>query len=324
MDSNTGHKYISHTDKGYVVSLPAEIALKSGGQQRIQRKRLPDAIYQRNMAFGYDPDQGTPTDFVPLKMEPAGDKLVRIAALGDTHLCSHYEALEELHQFYQEIHEAGVRVVFHAANWVDGDKFSSDIHTWGMHNQIAYFLRNYPQVEGITTYILDGDDHEGWWYHYSGVLPGEVLEATAPKYGRNDLKYLGYMERDVVIPVSGQPARVKIIHGGGGSSKSVSLASQNIIDGAMTNSETPDVMIVGHYHKAHFLPNYRGCYAIQVGTFEWQTPFMRKKNLHAHIGGWILELSRNGEGRLRVGARYLSYKPRPWKHSPLSISLTNE
>ena len=32
-----------------------------------------------------------------------------------------------------------------------------------------------------------------------------------------------------------------------------------------------------------------------VGCFEEQTPFMRKKNLAAHVGGWIIE-GKSGKG----------------------------
>ncbi len=129
------------------------------------------------------------------------------------------------------------------------------------------------------------------------------------------------MEQDVYFPVGGKDAHMKVMHGGGGSAKSVSLAAQNIIDGSMTPREIPDILLIGHYHKAHFLPNYRGCYAIQTGCFEWQTTFMRKKILHAAIGGWVVDVSRNGNDRLRVGAEYLSYKPKPWKHTPGRVDL---
>jgi hypothetical protein len=246
---------------------------------------------------------------------------VRFGVIGDTHLGSLYEALDPLHNFYDELAAMNVKHVFHCGNWVDGDKFKSEVHTWGVNNQLTYFLRNYPQRDDMTTHILDGDDHEGWWFQNTGVIPGETLINMAHQYDRHDLTYLGYMEQDVHFPVGKQDVHMKVMHGGGGSAKSISLASQNIIDGTMTPAEIPQILLLGHYHKAHFLPNYRGCFCIQTGCFEWQTTFMRKKILHAAIGGWVCEASRNGNGRLRVSAEYLSYKPKPWKHNPGRVDL---
>jgi predicted phosphodiesterase len=319
--TNTGHKFISLTSRGYVVSLPPEVSAANNGVQRYQRKRLVDAIYLRNMAFGYDPDAGVVLDFKPVHLAPTNGDRIRFGVLSDTHLCSLYEALDPLHNFYDEMKAMDVKHVFHAGNWVDGDKFKSEIHTWGVRNQLVYFLNNYPQREGVTSHILDGDDHEGWWFQNSGILPGETLVNLAPQYERTDLNYLGYIEQEVHFPVGGEDVRMRIMHGGGGSAKSVSLASQNIIDGTLTPSEVPDILVLGHYHKAHFLPNYRGCFCIQAGCFEWQTTFMRKKVLHSAIGGWIIEVTRNAHGRLRVSAEYLSYKPKPWTHKPGRVDM---
>jgi predicted phosphodiesterase len=273
------------------------------------------------MAFGFDPDKGVQPDFEAVPWEPGNGKVIRFGVISDTHLCSLYEALEPLHQFYSELSEYGIKHVFHCGNWVDGDKYRTEVHTWGVNAQLSYFLRNYPQLPDMTTHILDGDDHEGWWFQNSGVLAGSVLVNMASQFDRDDLNYLGYMEQDVHFPVEGQDVRMKVMHGGGGSAKSISLASQNIIDGTMTPAEIPDILLLGHYHKSHFLPNYRGCFAIQAGCFEWQTTFMRKKILHAAVGGWIVEVSRNSRGRLRVSAQYLSYPPKPWKHEPGRVDL---
>jgi hypothetical protein len=55
--------------------------------------------------------------------------------------------------------------------------------------------------------------------------------------------------------------------------------------------------LVGHYHKAEY--NFcRGVHAVQTGCLQDQTPFMRKKKLAAHLGGWIIEFSTDDQGAI--------------------------
>lgn len=320
MTTNTGHKHISHTKKGFVFTVPAAYLAKSGGQQTYTNRHLERLLYTRNTILGTDPDvehlNSIPEIGTPRELE-VPEWHWRFAALGDTHLCSKWERLDALEAFYDEARSVGVHHFFHAGNWVDGDLYRinrNDIHTFGFEGQIKYFLEHYPQRKGVQTFLIDGDDHEGWWMKDAGILPGERMVQTAEDMGRTDLHYLGYMEADVSVNLHGRPVMVRVMHGGGGSAKSISLAGQNIVD-SWTMSELPDILLVGHYHKAHYLPNYRGVHVVQCGTFQEQTPFMRKKKLIAALGGWIVDVHFNADGRVRVGATYLHYKPHAWAYS---------
>ena len=53
----------------------------------------------------------------------------------------------------------------------------------------------------------------------------------------------------------------------------------------------PHILGIGHFHKAEYMPRYRNVKAIQAGTFQDQTPFMARKGLAAHVGGWIIEIT---------------------------------
>src|ERR1035437_6599369 len=96
-------------------------------------------------------------------------------------------------------------------NYIDGEaRFNKhDIHTHGMQNQLDYFCKNYPQRKArvnaggrndplprpLITYIVSGDDHEGWYGQREGVDIGWLMEQTAKdKFKRTDLVNLGYME----------------------------------------------------------------------------------------------------------------------------------
>lgn len=255
----------------------------------------------------------TPTVHTAREVKPTR---VRFGALGDTHLCSNYEDLDALHKLYAIYKQEGVSVVYHTGNWIDGEaRFNAnDLNTRGMDAQLKYFIANYPKIEGIETRFIDGDDHEGWYTQNFGIQIGAHLEDMARRAGRTDLVYLGYMEADtpIVLP-DGTQLLVRTLHAGGGSSYALSHTSQKLVDG-WDDDERPFILLVGHYHKAEYLPNYRGVRIIQTGTFQHQTPFMRKKRLHADIGGWIVDVSVIDDKTTRVAAEFIHFGSKPWKH----------
>lgn len=254
-----------------------------------------------------------PTAHVPRESKPTR---IRFGAIGDTHLCSNYTDLESLHRLYAVYKDEGVSVVYHTGNWIDGEaRFNAnDINTRGMDAQLKYFIANYPKIDGIETRFIDGDDHEGWYTQNFGIEIGAHLQDMSRREGRNDLVYLGYMEADtaIILP-DGTQLIVRTMHAGGGSSYALSHTSQKIVDG-WDDEERPFILLVGHYHKAEYLPNYRNVRIIQTGTFQHQTPFMRKKRLHADIGGWIVDVGVLDEKATRVSAEFIHFGNKPWKH----------
>jgi hypothetical protein len=253
-------------------------------------------------------------DHRPRKNKPSR---FRFGAVGDTHLCSRYEDLTSLHALYDIFEDEGVSVVYHTGNYIDGEaRFNAnDLNTRGMDNQLRYFAQEYPKRDGIVTRFIAGDDHEGWYVQAHGIEIGEHTEDVARRCGRTDLEYLGYMEADVPILLpDGSKLLMRVMHGGGGSSYALSHTSQKIVDGWDDDDQKPLVLLVGHYHKAEYLPNYRGVRIIQTGTFQRQTPFMRKKRLHADIGGWIVDIAVVDEKTTRVSAEFIHFGQRPWRH----------
>jgi hypothetical protein len=222
----------------------------------------------------------------------------RFGVTGDNHLGSRYERLDVLNSLYNRFQQEGIHVVYNTGNWIDGEaRFNKhDLHTHGMDNQIRYFIENYPQREGIVTHYITGDDHEGWYTQREGINVGAYTENMARKMGRNDLVFLGHMEADVVLKAPKGETRLRVLHPGGGSSYAISYTSQKIVE-SYTGAEKPHILLDGHYHKAGY--NYiRGVHVIQTGCTQDQTPFMRKKRLAAHLGGWIIEFSVDESGAI--------------------------
>lgn len=239
------------------------------------------------------------------------NNVFRFGACGDSHLCSKYERLDVLHDLYDRYAAAGVRHVFHTGNWIDGEaRFNThDLNVHGLTPQLRYLAQHYPEREGICTYAVTGDDHEGWYAARLGVDIGRLAYNAMNEAGREDWFDLGYMEAHVrlVNANSGMTAVMSVIHPGGGSAYALSYAPQKIVE-ALDGGEKPAVMLIGHYHKMEAL-NVRNVWALQTGCTQDQTPFMRKKKLAAHVGGCLVELEQDpATGAIR------GFTPHMWRY----------
>ncbi len=154
---------------------------------------------------------------LPLKVTDSGDWHV-FGLCGDTHMCCREERLSELHNFYTLMAAEGIETVLHAGNIVDGyvEKINGDsVFSSTVDGQAQYVIDNYPSRNGMTTYFITGDDHEGWWQK-SGFNFGGYLEMLARDQGRFDLRYIGHVESDVELKGSKASTIIKVQHPGGG------------------------------------------------------------------------------------------------------------
>ena len=227
------------------------------------------------------------------------NKSYKIGFVTDDHLCNKGERLDVLNAIFDRYEEEGITEVYNGGNWIDGEfRFNKlDLHTFGMDNQIKYFIDNYPQRPGIKIKFIAGDDHEGWYQQREGIIIGKHLELMAKEAGRNDLEYCGYMEADFELKASKGSAILRVVHAGGGTAYALSYQPQKLIE-SLTGGDKPHILLIGHYHKAEVLPSYRNVRSVQGGTVCDQTRFMRKKRLEAHVGGWIIEFQQAKDGSI--------------------------
>lgn len=253
--------------------------------------------------YGIVKDIRPPEEPVKETLEGLGARSGRflIGATADWHVGSKYCRPDVINGLYDWYKKEGVSKVYLAGNWIDGEaRFNAfDLDTHGMSAQVNKFIDICPRIPGITTEVLSGDDHEGWYVQREGTNIGQLLELTARKAGREDITDIGYMERDIEL-TPGQIMRV--IHAGGGSAYATSYTAQKIVE-SLQGGEKPRVLLIGHFHKLSF--EYpREVYCAQPGCAEDQTPWMRKKRLGAHVGGMILDVRVNDQGIIdEVGCR---------------------
>lgn len=218
-------------------------------------------------------------------------------ATADNHLCSKYARMDVLNALYDLWADMGVTTVYQGGNMIDGEaRFNKgDLLTRpGLGAQLEYFVENWPQRPGIKTYFVTGDDHEGWYIQREAVDVGQLMEDAARRVGRDDIVYAGHMEHDFVLRAEHGEAVLRVIHAGGGSSYAHSYSVQKIVE-SYQGGEKPKVLLVGHYHKAVYAYP-REVHTVQLGCTEDQTPFMRKKKLEAHLGGWTIKLTQSKDG----------------------------
>lgn len=224
------------------------------------------------------------------------EKEFAIGFVTDTHLGSKYERIDVLNALYDRFEQYGIKTVYHAGNWIDGEARWNkyDIYVRGVKDQVDNFLEKYPQRKGITTHIISGDDHEGWYVQREHVDIGQMMEDSAKRIGRNDLVNLGYMERDIEYRKGNGRSIIRVIHAGGGSTYATSYTSQKYVE-ALQGGEKPDIILVGHYHKFNY--GYpREVHVIQGGCTQDQTSFMRKKKIQAMVGGVVVWIKQNNLG----------------------------
>lgn len=239
-------------------------------------------------------------------------KWYKFGACGDNHLGSKHERIDVLNCLYDRYAEEGITTVYNTGNWIEGEKGKlnfHDIKVFGLDNQVDYWIENYPQRKGITTYFIAGDDHEGWYQQREALEIGKYAMLRARAAGRTDLVYLGYMEADVVLKAKNGERIMKVLHPGGGSAYAISYSMQKWTE-ALQGGEKPAVILAGHYHKFDY-NYYREVHIVQTACTVDQSLFMRKNKLQAHVGGCIVSLMQADDGRItRFQVEYMPFYDR--------------
>jgi predicted phosphodiesterase len=221
----------------------------------------------------------------PISIKNYRGKSVKIGLVSDTHLASLYSRLEWLRAAYKVFDSEGITVVYHAGDIADGERMyrgqEYELEVMGADNQVKYIVEKYPHYKGITTYFILGNHDLSFW-KTSGTNIGERITQF-----RQDLQCVGLEEADIPISVNGRIVTIRLSHPGKGTAYALSYHPQKYIE-SLTGGEKPEVIFMGHYHKAEYM-FYRNVHLVQAGTLQMQTPFMRRQNISAMTGFWIIE-----------------------------------
>lgn len=148
----------------------------------------------------------------------------------------------------------------------------------GMGAQVKEAVERFKRFP-VTIKAITGN-HDLWSYKAVGADPAAMMAEALP----GKFEYIGMDEADIVV----QGVKIKLWHGGDGSSYATSYRTQKFVEG-LTGGEKPHILLSGHAHKAIF-HQCRNVMVFEGGTLCGQTGWMRGKKLAAHCGFWIIEV----------------------------------
>ena len=220
-----------------------------------------------------------------------GGRVIRFGLMGDTQMGSKYTQLTYLHEFYDLCALKGINAVYHTGDICEGLKMrvghEYELYKVSADDMVDDVIDNYPQRPGITTYFITGN-HDASIYKQVGYDIGLAISRR-----REDMKYLG---RDCAVVNLTPNCTLELRHPWDGTAYATSYKLQKMIE-AMESDSKPNILAVGHYHKAEYL-FYRNVHAFQTACFQAQTPFTRGKGISTQLGGWILEALVNEDGSI--------------------------
>lgn len=221
-----------------------------------------------------------------------GTETIKFAIMGDTQLGSKYAQLTYLHEFYDLCEKGGIRDVYHTGDVTDGLKMrvghEYELYTVSADDMRDEVIKNYPCRQGITTHFISGN-HDASIYKQVGYDIGQAISKARP-----DMKYLG---RDCAVINLTPNCTLELRHPWDGTAYALSYKVQKMVE-AMESDSKPNILAVGHYHKAEYL-FYRNVHVLQTGCFQGQTPFTRGKGISVHLGGWMVEIRVDKEGTIQ-------------------------
>lgn len=221
-----------------------------------------------------------------------GTKVIRFAIMGDTQIGSKYTQLTHLHNFYDLCASEGITDVYHTGDLTEGLKMrvghEYELYTVSADEMREDVVKNYPKRDGITTHFITGN-HDASIYKQVGYDIGQAVANS-----RDDMEYLG---RDCAVINLTPKCTLELRHPWDGTAYALSYKMQKMIE-AMESDSKPNILAVGHYHKAEYL-FYRNVHALQTGCFQGQTPFTRGKGISVHMGGWIVSIRVDENGYIQ-------------------------
>lgn len=220
-----------------------------------------------------------------------GDKIIRFGVVSDNHLGSHFTQITLLHEAYRFFKAEGIADVYNPGDLTEGENMrpghAYECYIHGADAHTDEVIRNYPRVDGITTHCILGN-HDASFVKHVGLDISRTIAKERP-----DMRFLGMDQAYIHLTPN---CMLELRHPGGGSAYAISYKPQKIIE-SMSGGEKPNILLLGHFHKAEYIP-YRNVHCVQAGTTQAQSNFMRNHNLAAYMGYWLIEIHVNDDGQI--------------------------
>ena len=235
--------------------------------------------------------------------EVQGDD-ISFAVVSDTHFGSLYAHPNAFVAFCEYVVSRGIDTMYIAGDVIDGHGIYKgqefELRDVGLDAQIDRLVAVCKPIAklGLNNSFITGN-HDMSFKKLVGVNVGALIEETT------GWRHIGDEQGDIVYKTKAGDYKVRLLHPGGGSSYALSYRPQKIIE-SLEGGSKPNMICIGHYHKAMVMPSYRNMTAILAGTFQKQTPFMARGALAAHVGGWVIAVG-VGKGSNRIMPEFVAF-----------------
>lgn len=218
--------------------------------------------------------------------------------VSDTHFWSKSCAKDELGEFYDRAKDKGVEAFVHCWDIVDGCgvyKGQQFEQSWvGFTDQLQDVKENYPDV-GIPTYFI-GWNHDENFLKANGVNICKAIETV-----RQDLINLWFY--DARLKLNG--IDINLHHGWGSLSYAKDYKMKKYLD-SMPVENQPDIFALWHYHTALY-DLHRWMHGFMPGSFMKENMLAKRFNLDNTIGGRIIEIEKDKDGKSRLNMEYIKF-----------------
>lgn len=243
------------------------------------------------------------TTYLPRTLADQAGMRVRMNWIADIHAGSTAQQITDLNGFLELSYDRGVRHTLIAGDLFAGHNvYRGQIHdlfAYGADKQLTVLRTTLSKLPGMIYYVIGGN-HDYSFIKASGYNIVADFAAT-----RDDVIYLGYDMADVPLT---DRVDIRMWHPHGGVPYAVSYRLQKgleqmVIDelsSAVETRDNPKLRGVASGHLHIDMTMHRGpIFGAQVGCFEGQTNYLKRRAIFPQIGGYIIEWKLTDSGLIQ-------------------------
>ncbi|TRZ49329.1 MAG: hypothetical protein D4S01_08880 [Dehalococcoidia bacterium] len=227
-----------------------------------------------------------------------GTDKVKYAAISDTHIGNKSFDPEFMDFAIKTINKEKVDFVTHAGDICDGLYTSRPGHVFELDDiggdvQVKHASEILSQFKAPLYFITGNHCHNTFFKNAGFDIGKQIAEKVKGS------EYLGNGEGFIDLKYG---HKIELMHPDGGTAYALSYRPQKIVE-SLEGGTKPKILHIGHFHKANYM-YYRNIHVFQDGTMCRQTPFMRGKNIPAHVGFWIIDASFDRKGISDISPKF--------------------
>lgn len=234
---------------------------------------------------------------------PYNSKRLKFGVISDLHMGHKNYQPQILEHAAKYLKRQGAEFILMPGDILEGmsgrDGHIYELNQIGATAQLDYAVEQLSQLEMPIYAITASNSHDGWYHSKNnmGLEIGPELQRRLPNF-----KFLGYDEADLELD---NGLKLRMRHPGDASAYAQGYKLQKYIN-SITGGDKPNFLAQGHYHKALYIL-YRNIHAIESGSLESQTIYMKKKNTPSVTGYWNIDLAVGRQGIDRCRPEFVSF-----------------